>query len=125
MVKNEDPIRHELVQKTNEILKENGSSLEVTASDFVWQHGPNFDWGMKEKEPIQNVPFHSKDGRIIYKKIIDVLFTAPTTYCEKGLRLYLKQERAQNEASQAFDAFCETKHISTGCTSQGIILTNN
>ena len=124
MIEDKDLIHHELVQKTNANLKENGSSLEVTASDFVWQHG-KVDWGMKEKEPIQNVPFHSKDGRIIYKKIIDVLFTAPTTYCEKGLRLYLKQERAQNEASRAFDAFCKKNEISTGCTSQGIIFTNN
>ena len=114
-----------LVEQTNDNLKENHSELRITADDLIWNPGPNFDWGMKSGEPVRKVPFHTKGNEWTYKTAKAIAATAPSSYFEKGIRLYVTIPAAENEAKMAFDTICKDIGIATRCTSQEIIPNNS
>lgn len=103
----------EAMQKYVKILEENGSSLcekDVTI-DLV-----KFNYGMKDKNPIDHVRFYKKDSPDKAIKIDEneVSFLLPKIFAEKQIRFYCKKndEISLSEANDALKDWCQENDCS-------------
>lgn len=105
--------KEEAMQKYVKILKENGSSLcekDVTI-DLV-----KFNYGMENKNPIDNVRFYKKNSPDKAIKIDEneVSFLLPKIFAEKQIRFYCKKNDkiSRSEANDALKDWCQENDCS-------------
>lgn len=103
----------EAMQKYVKILEENGSVLresEITI-DVV-----KLNYGMKDKNPIDQVRFYRKDNPDKATKIkkTEVSFLLPKTFAEQQIRFYCKKndDIRQEEARKALKDWCKKEKCS-------------
>lgn len=101
------------MQKYLKILEENGSMLsrEDITIDVV-----KFNYGMKDKNPIDHVHFYKKDdpNKAIKIDKSEVSFLLPGTFAEQQIRFYCKinDEEKLQKARVALDDWCNMEQCS-------------
>ena len=101
-------MKEEIVRETNKALRLQSKNSfnqdpqpEITTEDLIHK-SQVYNWGMKNKNPIDKVPFiqNGKVFPIYYREKNAPL--EPQMYNEFHIRLYCKQRFAKNEARYVF-----------------------
>ncbi|XP_060772872.1 deoxynucleoside triphosphate triphosphohydrolase SAMHD1-like isoform X2 [Neoarius graeffei] len=105
-----DQIRRELAKS-----RPDGTDVELTCEDFIVNVFA-IDYGMKDKNPMDNVYFYRKTDPTkaieIPKEEVSILL--PETFSEKRIRVYCKQPDKLEAAKKYFEQWCKKKNLTPG-----------
>ncbi|XP_060772802.1 deoxynucleoside triphosphate triphosphohydrolase SAMHD1-like isoform X2 [Neoarius graeffei] len=112
-----EKIRQQLAES-----RPDGTDVELKHEDFIVNVFA-IDYGMKDKNPMDNVYFYRKtdptEAIEIPKEEVSILL--PETFSEKRIRVYCKQPDKLEAAKKYFEQWCKKKNL----TPQGSGATNN
>jgi len=86
-------------------------ALDTILPDDIYVTTVYLSFGMKGKNPIENVTFYRKNGSTFRMVAEQLSHALPSLYEEWFLRVYAKDQKNRDVVTRAFGEWCKQKHI--------------